>query len=97
MDEHKVPSGIGYSNIPSDIEDYIRNELHGGRISDQAYKDEITVSRIKSPVYYRNEVSAYQAEMNNGINVSSSYARERSFLYWKHQQDLKIAEQYYNK
>ena len=62
-----------------------------------AYKDEITVSRIKSPEYYRNEIAAYRAEMNNGINVSSAYARERSYLYWKHQQDLKIAEQYYNK
>ena len=47
--------------------------------------------------YYRNEIAAYRAEMNNGINVSSAYARERSYLYWKHQQDLKIAEQYYNK
>ena len=95
--EREVPPGTGYSNIPPDIEDYIRNNLYGERLSDMAYKDEITVSRIKSPEYYRNEIAAYRAEMNNGINVSSAYARERSYLYWKHQQDLKIAEQYYNK
>lgn len=92
----QLPFNIVYSNIPADIENYIRNELYGERISDREYREEITMSSIYDPQYYRNEIAAYQAEMNNGINVSPAYAQERNYSYWKHQQNLKIAEQYYN-
>jgi len=93
----KLPSPITYSDIPVYIENYIKNDLYGEKIPDRTYIDEITISHIKSPEYYKNEIATYQAEMNNGINVSPAYAQERNYLYWKHQQDLKISEQYYNK
>lgn len=92
-----MPSAITYSDIPASIENYIRNDLHGGNFSDLYYNYEITKYEIKSPEYYRNEIAAYQAEMKNGLTVSPEYAREREYVYWRHQQDLKIAEQYYNK
>lgn len=97
-EQHEVPPGTAYSNIPSDMEDYIRNDLYGGRIPDKEYQRAITMGYIMSPEYYRNEIATYQAEINNGINISPKYARERNFLLWRHQQNLKIAEQhYYNK
>lgn len=97
LDEQRLPSAIMYPDIPAYIENYIRNEIPGVNIFEQGYKDEITNSTIKDPQYYKNEIAAYRAEMNNGINVSPAYAREREYVYWKHQQDLKIAEQYYKK
>lgn len=97
LTEQKLTSPITYSNIPVDIANYIKNEAHGYVLSDQEYKQEITRSSISDPQYYRNEIAAYQAEMKNGINVSPAYAKEREYVYWRHQQNLKIAEQYYNK
>lgn len=88
---------IVYPDIPVDIENYIRNDLYGDRISDQEYQQEIKNSSILAPEYYKNEIAAYQAEMKNDLTVSTAYAMERKYVYWKHQQDLKIAEKYYNK
>jgi len=58
LDEQKLPSAIGYTNIPPDMENYIRNDLYGDGVSGQYYVDEITVSTILSPDYYRNEIAA---------------------------------------
>ena len=93
LKEQRLPSSITYSNIPASIENFLRNDLF---FSDDDYEREMRVITIKEPAYYRNEIAAYQAEMKNGLTVSPMYAREREYVYWKHQQDLKIAEQYYN-
>jgi len=90
----KLPSAINYSDIPNFVEDFYKNELS---YSDIEFKNEMRVFVINDPAYYKNEISAYEAEMNNGLIVSSAYEKERKSVYWKHQQDLKIAEQYYNK
>lgn len=97
LSSQQLPFDIVYSNIPVDIANYIKNDAYGYILSDQEYKQEIARSSIYDPQYYRNEIAAYQAEMKNGLNVSPAYAKEREYLYWKHQQDLKIAEQYYKK
>ena len=83
LKSQKLPSPIAYSDIPVDIENYIRNNPYGDGfyISDQDYNDEITKSSILAPEYYRNEIAAYQAEMNNGLTVSPAYAREREYEY----------------
>ena len=94
LDKQRLPSAINYSDIPNFVEDFYKKELS---YSDIDFKNEMRVFEINDPAYYKNEIAAYQAEMNNGFIVSSAYEKERKSVYWKHQQDLKIAEQYYNK
>lgn len=94
LDKQRLPSAINYSDIPNFVEDFYKKELS---YSDIDFKNEMRVFEINDPAYYKNEISAYEAEMNNGFIVSSAYEKERKSVYWKHQQDLKIAEQYYNK
>ena len=88
-----VTPPVSYSNIPPDIENYIRAKS----IDNNDYNYLITRENIQSPQYYRNEIAAYQAEIKNGISVSSSYAKERAYLLWEHQQNLQIAEEHFYK
>jgi hypothetical protein len=98
MKETELTSPESYSNIPPEIVSYIKDVvLNGSMNMDEDYRMETSVTFIRDPQYYRNEIAAYEAEIRNGINASSSYVQERNYLLWVYRQKLIIANKYYNK
>jgi len=85
-------------NIPQYVTDYINNvvnadlEDYSKRI---AYDRMIGLYDIKDSVYYRNEIAAYQNEINTIKDVSPQYDAERKYMLWKHTESLDIAKKYY--
>lgn len=87
-------------NPPAWAESYIRNNIVGNFGTPSAleiiYQEEITVSSIKDPQFYKNEIAAYQGERSEMPNCSSEYKAQGDYQMWRYQQLLEIANKYYN-
>lgn len=100
--QHDLEESIVLSP-PADMAEYLRGYIKwdtgGADISDffnnQMYNAELTVGSLRDPVYYQNEINAYEAEILAVPDVSKMYEGERLFLLWRFKELLKLANKYY--
>ena len=99
---YKMKTAITLQNVPSEFKQYIMDHviMIGYLPSDQweqEYLREITFESIYPPEYYKNEIEAYENEIQTITGVSAYYNTQRRYKLWEHTQLYDISKNYYGK
>lgn len=85
-----------YEMIPQEIETYIKEVvLCGPYISENEYQNYCTIKKLQEPEKYRNEVNAYEREVQLFSDVSPKYYKERRYAIWYYSLLEYFANEYY--
>lgn len=99
--EYRISPPVYLENVPQSVKDYINNVINADLEPEYSkkigYDYEISVRTILDPVYYENEIRAYQAEIDVNKDVTPEYDAERQYMLWKHKQAYSLSKKYYNR